>query len=376
MQDKIFENIHYNLTEKIKKKFKNHSYEEMYDNILNNSKNKNTINFKRIYEERQRISYIMGFYIGNTYQYYVINKNKINDLNNKIKKLNTLKRKIFKEFDKSNYKNINEYIEYNKDDDDVLNYIIIKRKSDLLRQNIDKIVKKVDKEKKERKPTERDEDEDEIKKSIEESRLEYELNQERMKTYNKEILRHNRNPKEAVYICSLCNLENDLSLRSEEYYNVMKGHFKLKSHIDNFNEKIKIKINKSIEDKFVDIIFDFKKLNNYHIYSDLHFKEIIKEKIKENQKKNKKYKYTILKIFKYRDYVTKIKDKVDTIKIKSHDIIKDIDNLEYFEGLNLNKELMEDKLLYKYQDEITEEERSIMNSEKYKNIIKYLKKIT
>ena len=197
-----------------------------------------------------------------------------------------------------------------------------------------------------------------------------------MKTYNKEILRHNRNPKEPVYICSLCNLEGDLSLQPEEQYNVMKGHFKLKSHIDNFNEKIRIKINKSIEDKFVDIIFDFNKLNNNHLYSDLHFKEIIKEKIKENQKKNKKYKYTILKIFKYRDYVTKIKDLVNTIKINSHDIIKDIDNLEYFEGLNLNKELMEDKLLYKYQDEITEEERNIENSEKYKNIIEYLKKIT
>ena len=164
MQDKIFENFHYNLTEKIKKKLKNHSHKEMYDNTLNNSKNKNIIKFKRIYEERQRISYIMGFYIGNTYQYYGINKNKTNDLNKEIKKLNTLKRKIFKEFDKSNYKSINEYIEYNKDDDDVLNYIRIKRKSDLLRQNIDKIVKKVDKERREKKPTERDEDEDEIKK--------------------------------------------------------------------------------------------------------------------------------------------------------------------------------------------------------------------
>ena len=156
----------------------------------------------------------------------------------------------------------------------------------------------------------------------------------------------------------------------------MKGHFKLKSHIDNVNEKIKIKINRYIEDKFVDIIFDFIKLKNNHIYSDLHFKEIIKEKIKENQKKNKKYKYTILKIFKYISYETKIKDILDTIKINSYDLIKDIDNLEYFEGLNLNKELMEDKLSYKYQDEIDEEERNIENSENYKNIIKYLKKIT
>ena len=64
--------------------------------------------------------------------------------------LNTLKRKIFKEFDKSNYKNINEYIENNKDNDDVLNYIRIKRRSDLLRQNIDKIVEKVDEERREK----------------------------------------------------------------------------------------------------------------------------------------------------------------------------------------------------------------------------------
>ena len=47
---------------------------EIYTNIMNNSKNKNVIKFKRIDEERQRISYIMGFYIGNRYQHYKINK--------------------------------------------------------------------------------------------------------------------------------------------------------------------------------------------------------------------------------------------------------------------------------------------------------------
>ena len=170
MQDKIFKNFKNNLIEKIKKKFKNHSYMEIYTNILNNSKNKNIIKFKRIYEERQRISYIMDFYIGNKYQYYEININKINDLNNKRKKLDTLKRKIFMEFDKSNYKNINEYIENNKDNNDVLNYMKIERKYDLLKQNIDNRVKKVDEEKK-RKSTNHNinEDEDEINKSIEEA---------------------------------------------------------------------------------------------------------------------------------------------------------------------------------------------------------------
>ena len=58
---------------------------EIYTNILNNSKSKNIIKFKRIYQERQRISYIMGFYICNKYQYYEINRNKTNDLNKKIK---------------------------------------------------------------------------------------------------------------------------------------------------------------------------------------------------------------------------------------------------------------------------------------------------
>ena len=106
-----------------------------------------------------------------------------------------------------------------------------------------------------------------------------------MKTYNKEILRHDKNSKEEMYICSLCRLEGDMSLDFEEQQNVKKEHFQLKSHIENFKEKIKIKINKSIEDKFVDIILDFNKLANNHIYSDLHFKDIKIQKFKKDQKK-------------------------------------------------------------------------------------------
>ena len=58
-----------------------------------------------------------------------------------------------------------------------------------------------------------------------------------MKTYNNEILRHNKNSKEEIYICSLCELDSDLSLEDEDQYNVRKGHFKLKFHVDNFNKK-------------------------------------------------------------------------------------------------------------------------------------------
>ena len=58
-----------------------------------------------------------------------------------------------------------------------------------------------------------------------------------MKIYNKEILRHDKNSKEEKYICSLCDLEWDLSLEDEDEYNVKKDHFKLKSHINEFNKK-------------------------------------------------------------------------------------------------------------------------------------------
>ena len=58
---------------------------------------------------------------------------------------------------------------------------------------------------------------------------------------------------------------------------------------------------------------------------------------------------------------------LETIKIISHDIIKDINNLEYFDDLTLNKEINEDKLLLKYENVITEEDNKIRNSDNYKN---------
>ena len=46
------------LIEKIKKKFKNHSHMEMFNNILNNSTDKRIIKFKMIMEEREYLGYI------------------------------------------------------------------------------------------------------------------------------------------------------------------------------------------------------------------------------------------------------------------------------------------------------------------------------
>ena len=58
MQDKIYELFKYNLIEKIKEKFKNHSYKEIYTNIVNNSTDKKIIKLKMIEDERDRLKYV------------------------------------------------------------------------------------------------------------------------------------------------------------------------------------------------------------------------------------------------------------------------------------------------------------------------------
>ena len=105
---------------------------------------------------------------------------------------------------------------------------------------------------------------------------------------------------------------------------------------------------------------------------------MIIEEIKENQKENKNDKNTILIIYKIKDDLRdgEIGDKhsFQTTKITSYNIIKDINNLEYFEGLELNDNLIEDKILQKYENEITEKYNNIKNTERYKETIKYLKR--
>ena len=55
--------------------------------------------------------------------------------------MNLLKRKLYIKFDESNYKNIDEYIENNKNDDDVLDYKKIEKEINLIKHNINKRVK-------------------------------------------------------------------------------------------------------------------------------------------------------------------------------------------------------------------------------------------
>ena len=85
MKEKIYIKFQDDLIEKIKKKFKNHSHMEMFNNILNNSKDKRIVKFKRVYDEREKLKYITHFTAGNRCIYHGFKKNKICDLCNKIK---------------------------------------------------------------------------------------------------------------------------------------------------------------------------------------------------------------------------------------------------------------------------------------------------
>ena len=246
-----------------------------------------------IEDEVDRLKYIRD--LKNERSKYSI-KSEVNNLYKKTIALNKLKRKIYIKSKDSNYKYIDKYIE-NELNIDIVEYKILKRKIDSIILKIKEIIKnkKEADDKKYKEKLENGKLEEELK---EKERIEdYNINQEKMKTYNKEVLRYDKNSNEARYICSVCKLEDDLSLHWSERQYVKRGHFKLKLHIHNFNKNISVKIKKSIEGKSIDMIFDFKKLLNMSIYEDLHLKKIMKEKVNENKKENKKYKITILKIY-------------------------------------------------------------------------------
>ena len=298
-------------------------------------------------------------------------KSEVNDLYKNTIELDKTIRKIYNRFKETNYKCINDYIE-NEININTIEYKILKRKINYISLKIKEIIKnkKEADNKKYKEDLEKSILEDKLK---EKERLEdYNKNQEKMKTYNKEILRYDENSNEARYTCSVCKLEHDLSIELYKRHFVMKEHFELKSHKDNLNKKISIKINKSIEGKFVDIIFDFKDLINQSIYEDLYLKKIMKEKVNENTEENKKYKTTILKIeFTYATIRNKIENMV-ILKIKTHDVIKSIDNLEYLKSPKLT--LNDDKSLLKYCRELEiKNYNECIKSDIYKKTVKYLK---
>ena len=150
-------------------------------------------------------------------------------------------RKIYNRFKETNYKHINDYIE-NEINIDTIEYKILKRKMNSIYLKIKEIIKnkKETDNKKYIEDLEKSKLEDEFK---EKERLEdYNNNQEKMKTYNKEVLRYDENSNEARYTCSVCKLEHDFSIELYKQQFVMKEHFELKSHKDNFHKKYLLRL--------------------------------------------------------------------------------------------------------------------------------------
>ena len=164
MQDKIYNQFKDELIEKIKKKFKNHSYIEMYINILNNTTDKKTIILKLIEDERDRLRYIKD--LKRKKHIYSI-KPEVNDLNKKTINLNKLIRKIFTRFKGTDYKHINDYIE-NEINIEIMEYKILKRNVDSIILKIKEIIK-----------NKKEADDEKYEEDIEKSKLEDEIKKKR-----------------------------------------------------------------------------------------------------------------------------------------------------------------------------------------------------
>ena len=98
----------------------------------------------------------------------------------------------------------------------------------------------------------------------------------------------------------------------------------------------------------------------------------MKEKVNKNTKENKKYKITILKIYARHAISRNTMENIIIAKIKTHDIIKSIDNLEYLELTKLN--LPEDESFLKYgKDVVIKNYYEFIKGDDYKKAIRYLK---
>ena len=98
----------------------------------------------------------------------------------------------------------------------------------------------------------------------------------------------------------------------------------------------------------------------------------MKKKVIENTKENKKYKTTILKIESSYGSIRNKLENMIILKIKTNDVIKSIDNLEYLKSPKLI--LNDDKSLLKYYRELKiKNYDEYIKSDIYKKAIKYLK---
>ena len=98
----------------------------------------------------------------------------------------------------------------------------------------------------------------------------------------------------------------------------------------------------------------------------------MKKKVIENTKENKKYKTTILKIESSYGSIRNKLENMITFKIKTNDVIKCIDNLEYLKPPKLT--INDDRSLLKYcRDLEIKNYDEYIKSDIYKKAVKYLK---
>ena len=204
---------------------------------------------------------------------------------------------------------LNKYIKENENDDDIIYYIKLNNEIKLMNNYIDE-KENLYKEKllKER--------QEYIKEQQRLEKEKYDKNQKEMEVYNKEVCRYTK-PGETVYQRLICGFKTDLSHTTPlKNTLVIKDHFDLKFHKDSVNKFLAINVKKSIEDKFIDVIFKFNMNIKDTFYKDLYFKKLFSNTILKNQKEGKKYKYTILMID-----ASGQKDNIITKKITINDIL-------------------------------------------------------
>ena len=122
------------------------------------------------------------------------------------------------------------------------------------------------------------------------------------------------------YMCRICSQIVD------------KEHFFTDEHIEKFNSVCKIKIDKSLKDTFITIKCKFIDTRYNYIYTDLYFKNHIKEIILKNINVNKYYKSYIIKKNMLEFNQGNKEPIYISEKHNSDDILLDVQNMEHLEN--------------------------------------------
>ena len=112
---------------------------------------------------------------------------------------------------------------------------------------------------------------------------------------------------------------------------VNKEHFESEEHINKFNSVCKIKIDKSLDNSFIEIKCKFLDTRYNYIYTDLYFKKHIKEIILNNVNTTQYYKSYIVKKSILEFNHGKSEPMYISYKFDTNNILNDISNIQHLE---------------------------------------------